>query len=50
MTLCSDTKTAASRSERLSQAAHSWRQEDMQGVAQQGVSTGRANLTQIYCT
>lgn len=35
----SDTKTAASRSEWPSQAAHLWRQEDMRGVAQQGVST-----------
>lgn len=34
-----DAKTAASSSERLSQAAHIWRQVDQQGVAQQGVST-----------
>ena len=45
MTPCADTKTAASRTERLSQGAHSWHEEDMQVVAQRG-SINWANQTQ----
>lgn len=44
MTPRSDTKTAASRRERFSQAAHSWRKEDVQVVAQRGVSTEPTKL------
>lgn len=44
MTPHSDTKTIASRRERLSQAAHRWREEDVHVVAQHGVSTEPTKL------